>query len=215
MHMNTRTRTITGSLQHMRGASLLALGLLLASTTAQGENQMTMQEHPDLVTMKGTPLTLLGNSVDVGAVAPDFRVVDGAFKPVRLSDFRGRVVLISAVPSLDTGVCSIQTKRFNAEMANLPTNVAVMTISMDLPFAQKRFCEAEKVDRIQVLSDSVWREFGTGYGLLVKDMGLLARCVYVIGSDGRVRYRDLVRELATQPNYDAALAAARDAAAGK
>jgi len=174
---------------------------------------MKLQEHSGLVTMKGKSLTLLGDSVDVGAEAPDFRVVDADFKPVRLSEFKGKVVLISAVPSLDTGVCSLQTKRFNDEAGKLPGDVVILTISTDLPFAQKRFCEAEKVEHIRVLSDSVWREFGSNYGLLIKDMGLLARCVLVIGRDGRVRYKDLVPELSKHPNYESALKATRDAAA--
>lgn len=173
---------------------------------------MTLQEQANLVTMKGNPVTLLGPSIGVGAAAPEFRVVDAAFHPVKLSDFKGRIVLISAVPSLDTGVCALQTKRFNEEATSLPSNVVILTVSMDLPFAQKRFCAAEKVDRIQVLSDSVWRDFGSKYGLLIKDMGLLARCVLVVGPDGRVCYRDLVHEITTHPDYDAALKAARAAA---
>jgi thiol peroxidase len=164
--------------------------------------------------MKDDPVTLLGpeTPVDVGDPAPDFRVVDGAFQPVTLEDVKGRVVLISAVPSLDTGVCSAQTKRFNEEAARLPDDVSVLTISMDLPFAQKRFCDAEKVDRIRVLSDHVWRSFGLSYGVLIKDMGLLARSVWVIGKDGRIAYRQIVSEVTEHPDYDAALAAAREVA---
>ena len=124
----------------------------------------------------------------------------------------GKVVLISAVPSLDTGVCSAQTKRFNDEAARLPADVVILTLSMDLPFAQKRFCEAEKVERLRVLSDAVWREFGLGYGVLMKDRGLLARSIFVVGRDGRVAYEQIVRETSTHPDYDAALAAARQAA---
>lgn len=190
----------------MLGVVLLAMGALAA------DDKGAPAERAGLVTMKGKPVTLLGAGVGVGATAPEFRVVDAAFKPVKLSDFPGRVVLVSAVPSLDTGVCSRQTKRFNEEAAKLPTNVVILTVSMDLPFAQKRFCSAEKIDRIQVLSDSVWRDFGAKYGLVIKDMGLLARCVLVIGPDGRVRYSELVPEIATEPKYDAALKAARDTA---
>lgn len=167
------------------------------------------------VTMKGNPLTLVGRQIKEGEAAPDFKVVDAGFKPVKLADFKGQVVLISAVPSLDTGVCSLQTKRFNEEAARLPTNVVVMTVSEDLPFAQKRFCEAEKVERIKVLSDSVWREFAAKYGILIQDMGLLARSVWVVGRNGTVAYRQIVPELTTHPDYDAALKAARDAAAVK
>ena len=164
------------------------------------------------VTMKGNPVTLVGTPVKERDVAPDFTAVDSAFKPVKLSDFKGQVVLISAVPSLDTGVCALQTKRFNDEAAHLPANVVVLTISEDLPFAQKRFCEAEKIGRIKVLSDSVWREFGAKYGILIKDMGLLARSVWIVGRDGQVAYRQIVPELSMHPDYDAALKAVQAAA---
>ena len=173
---------------------------------------MNPQEREGVVTIHGKPAIVLGGDVKVGDAAPDFRAVDGSFQPVRLSSFRGRPCLISAVPSLDTPVCSLQTKRFNDEMQKLPREVLVMTISMDLPFAQKRFCEAEKVDRILVLSDHVWREFGLSYGLLIKDMGLLARSIFVVGKDGRIAYRQIVPELTSHPDYDAALAAVRKAA---
>ena len=174
---------------------------------------MEAKERTGLVAMRGAPLTLLGEAVKVGDVAPDFRVVDAKFQPVKLSDFKGEVCLISAVPSLDTSVCALQTKRFNEEITKLPAGVAAMTISQDLPFAQKRFCESEKVERIMVLSDHVWREFGLKYGVLVKDMGLEARSVFVVGKDGRISYMQIVAELANQPDYDAALNAVRAAAA--
>jgi len=173
---------------------------------------MDAQERKGLVTMAGAPLSLLGPDVNVGDTAPDFRAVDAGFKPVKLADFKGRACLVSAVPSLDTGVCAAQTKRFNDEVKNLPPGIAVITISMDLPFAQKRFCDSEKVDRVLVLSDHVWREFGLGYGVLIKDMGLLARSIFVVGKDGRVAYKEIVPELTQHPDYNAALAAARKAA---
>ena len=164
------------------------------------------------VTMKGQPVALVGTAVREGETAPDFRVVDTAFHPVKLSEFKGQVVLISAVPSLDTDVCSTQTRRFNEEAATLPANVVILTISEDLPFAQKRFCEAGKVFRIRTLSDSVWREFGSRYGILIADRGLLARSVWIIKPNGKVGYRQIVPELSTEPDYDAALQAAREAA---
>ena len=191
----------------------LLLAALLLTATAEGEDELkTAPEHSGQVTMQGKPVTLLGEPVETGAVAPDFRVVDGSFAPVRLSDFSGKVVLISAVPSLDTRVCSLQTQRFNQEAAALPGDVVLLTISRDLPFAQKRFCEAEKVDRIRILSDAVWRDFGMKYGLEIQDMGLLARSVFVIGKDGRVLYKELVPEMGNQPDYDRALQAMRAAA---
>jgi len=171
-----------------------------------------MKTEPPSVTMRGKPVVLLGTSVGVGETAPDFRVVDNVFQPVKCSDFKGHVILISAVPSLDTPVCSLQTQRFNEEAAKLPSNVVVLAISEDLPFAQKRFCESEKVGRIRILSDSVWRDFGMKYGILIENMGLLARSVWIIGADGRVAYRQIVPEITTHPDYEAALAAARKTA---
>jgi len=173
---------------------------------------MDLVERNGIVTMKGKALTLLGPDVRVGDPAPGFRVVDGAFQPVRFADFAGRAVLISAVPSLDTGVCALQTKRFNDEIESLPRDVIVLTVSMDLPFAQKRFCELEKVDRVQVLSDHVWREFGASYGILIKDLGLLARSVFVVEKGGRIAYRQIVPEVTEPPDYEAALKALRAAA---
>ena len=173
---------------------------------------MSKQERDGVVTMHGDPLTLLGPDVAVGAPAPDFRVVDGTFTPVALSNLKGTVCLISAVPSLDTGVCAAQTKRFNDELETLPENVAVLTISTDLPFAQKRFCDAENLDRVQVLSDHVWREFGLAYGVLIKDMGLLTRSVFVVDKNGTLVHKQIVPEITEHPDYDTALAAARAAA---
>ena len=169
-------------------------------------------ERIGAITMKGDPLTLVGPDIQVGKIVPDFRVVDMSFAPVHLSDFAGRAVLISAVPSLDTGICSLQTKRFNEEIANLPDDVAIITLSTDLPFAQKRFCEAEKVDRIKILSDSVHRDFALKYGVMIKDMGLLARAIFVIGKDSTLLYKQIVPEVASHPDYDRALAEIRKAA---
>ena len=170
------------------------------------------QERTGLVTMKGGPVTLLGAGIKVGDKAPDFTAVDAGWRPVKLSDFKGKVVLISAVPSLDTPVCSLQTKRFNDEAAKLPANVQVITISEDLPFAQKRFCESEKVGTLKVVSDTTEREFGMKYGLLIKGMSLLTRCVIVVGKDGAIKYMDLVPEITQHPDYDKALEAAKTAA---
>lgn len=172
---------------------------------------MEAQERPGVVTARGNPVTLLGPDLAVGAEAPDFKVVDADFKPVSLSDFRGRTVLLSAVPSLDTPVCSLQTTRFNREADSLPANVAVLTISQDLPFAQSRFCQQENVKKIKVLSDHVWRDFGLKYGVLIKENGLLARSIFVISPGGKIAYRQIVPELAHHPDYEKALAAAREA----
>jgi thiol peroxidase len=193
----------------MKVIMLLLTMLCLAGCATRSDyafnDLSSLPEHPGAVTAGGEPLTLLGPEVQVGRPAPEFTVVDASFNPVRLSDFRGRPVLISAVPSLDTGVCSLQTRTFNERVARLPGDVAALTISMDLPFAQKRFCSAEHIDRLQVLSDFVRRDFGSRYGILIKDRGLLARAVFVIGPDGTLVYREIVPELGHEPDYDEAL----------
>lgn len=161
------------------------------------------------VKMGGQPVALAGELPAVGATAPSFKVVDDKFTPVSLADFKGKTVLISAVPSLDTGVCALQTKRFNKEVANFDSNVVMLTISEDLPFAQKRFCKVENVNKIKVLSDSVWRDFAKQYGLLIPNMGLLARAIFIVDADGKIQYRELVADVAHHPDYDQALAALR------
>ena len=168
---------------------------------------MVLNERNGVVNIRGNPVTLLGPDLVVGDDAPEFRVVDGDFNEVKRSDFAGKTVLISAVPSLDTGVCSMQTRRFNEEADRLPENVVALTISQDLPFAQTRFCDTENVKRLKVLSDHVWREFGTRYGVLIKENALLARSIFVISPDGKVAYREIVPELTDHPDYDRALAA--------
>ncbi|MCW3174319.1 thiol peroxidase [Shewanella sp. FYR11-62] len=167
------------------------------------------------VTMGGHAVALKGNLPLNNATAPDFKVVDDKFNPVYLSDFKGKTVLISAVPSLDTGVCALQTKRFNTEFANFSADVVMLTISTDLPFAQKRFCQTESVDKIKVLSDSVWRNFADQYGLLIEDRGLLARAIFIIDANGQLQYQELVKEVSQHPNYDAALSALTKIAAVK
>lgn len=176
------------------------------NTYANSIDQTTLTETDNLVKAGSKYVTLLGNQVTEGEMAPDFKVVNDSFAPVTLSDFKHKPVLISVVPSLDTGVCSLQTKRFNEEVANLPKNVAMLTISNDLPFAQKRFCKAENIDKINVLSDAVWRDFGAKYGLLIKDMGLLTRAIFIIDEQGKIAYKELVANISQHPNYDNALA---------
>jgi len=158
-----------------------------------------------LVKVGGKSVILLGSQVSLGEKAPNFKVVDKNFAAVTLNDFSGKTVLISVVPSLDTGVCSLQTKRFNEEVINLPENIVMLTISNDLPFAQKRFCKAENIDKLQVLSDSVWRDFGKKYGLLIKDMGLLTRSIFIIDNTGKIAYKELVANVSNHPNYEMAL----------
>jgi thiol peroxidase len=169
-----------------------------------------MVERTGLVTMGGNAVTLVGEEIKVGAQAPDFTVVDNDLNPVALTDYPGKVLVLAAVPSLDTEVCSIETRRFNAEAAALGEDVVILTISMDLPFAQKRWCGAAGVDRVVTLSDYRDASFGTAYGVLIKEVRLLARTVFVVDREGVVRYVELVPELGQEPNYEAALAAVRE-----
>ena len=168
-----------------------------------------MQEKTGIITFKGNSFTLLGPEIKVGAAAPDFRVVDGSLAPVTLASFAGKVKIISAVPSLDTPVCDTETRRFNQEAASLPDNVAVLTISLDLPFAQKRWCGAAGIDRVTTLSDYQERSFGQAYGVLIKELKLLSRSIFVIDRNDTIRYIQHVPEVTHEPDYTAVLAAVR------
>lgn len=165
------------------------------------------QEREGVVTFKGNPVTLLGPDVTEGMPAPDFRVVDNALQPVTLADSAGKIRLITAVPSIDTQVCDTMTRTFNQRAAALGDKVAVYTISMDLPFAQKRWCGAAGIEGIQTLSDYQERSFGSNYGLLIKQLMLLARAVFVIDSQDMIAYRQLVPEVTAEPDYEEAIQA--------
>lgn len=168
-----------------------------------------MQERDGIVTMKGSPLTLMGTELQVGDKAPDFVALDNDLNPVSFDSFRGKVCIVSSVPSLDTPVCDMETRRFNDEAGRLDDNVEILTISMDLPFAQKRWCGAAGVDRVQTLSDHRDAAFGQAYGVLIKDLRLLARAVFVVDKEGTIRYMELVKEIASEPDYDAVLKAVK------
>ncbi|MHC4069783.1 MAG: thiol peroxidase [Planctomycetota bacterium] len=168
-----------------------------------------MKERKGLVTMKGNALTLVGQEVCVGDAAPDFEVVANDLSPVGFSSFHGKVCIISSVPSLDTSVCDVMTRRFNEEAAGLGEDAIVLTISMDLPFAQKRWCGAAEVENLQTLSDHRQASFGTAYGVLIKELRLLARAVFVVDKERIVRYVELVNELTEEPNYDSVLKTAK------
>jgi len=164
-----------------------------------------MKERPGLVTMRGDPLTLMGTEVKVGQPAPDFVALDNDLTSVSFSSFRGRVCILSSVPSLDTPVCDMETRKFNREAERLGTDVMVLTISMDLPFAQKRWCGAAGVTRVQTLSDHRDASFGLSYGVLIKELRLLARAVFMVDREGVVRYTQLVKEVTSEPDYKAVL----------
>lgn len=168
-------------------------------------------ERPRAVTFKGNPVTLVGREVRVGDRAPDFTVLDNSLVPVTLKDTAGKVRIISVVPSLDTPVCDQQTRRFNAEAAKLP-NVEILTVSMDLPFAQKRWCGAAGIDKVRTLSDHREASFGLAFGTLIKELRLNTRAVFVVDQEGTVRHVEYVKEITSHPDYDAALAAARQLA---
>ncbi len=169
--------------------------------------------RPGAVTFKGTPMTLVGEPVQVGQQAPDFTLYyfEGGLKPLKLADFKGKPSLISVVPSLDTGVCATQTKRFNDELASLGDKVNAVTVSLDLPFAQNRFCGAEGIKSMRVGSDYQDRSFGKSYGMLIDELKLLARGLFVLDKNGKVIHEELVKEVADQPNYATAMAALKGA----
>jgi thioredoxin-dependent peroxiredoxin len=173
-------------------------------------------ERKGVVTFRGNPVTLSGPEIKVGQSAPDFSAIDTSLGTAKLADARGKVLILSSVPSLDTPVCDTETRRFNEEAAKLG-DVEVWTISMDLPFAQKRWCGAAGITHVKTLSDFREREFGQKYGVLVKDgplAGVDTRAVFVVAKDGKVAHAEYVKEITTEPNYEAALAAAKKAAGG-
>jgi len=172
--------------------------------------EVVMNERSGAVTMKGNPLTLLGNKLETGDKAPDVELLGNDLQPVRLSAFSGKVVIISSVPSLDTPVCDMETRRFNTEAANLGDDVAIAVISMDLPFAQARWCGAAGVDKLTTLSDHRSAAFGEAYGVLIKELRLLARSIFVVDRSGAIQYIQHVKEISEEPDYGAVIAAARN-----
>jgi thioredoxin-dependent peroxiredoxin len=171
------------------------------------------QERAGAVTMRGNPLTLVGPELKVGAAAPAFTLIGAGMKPVSLADYKGKVKIISTIPSVDTPVCDAETRRFNEEAAKLPPDVVVLTVSMDLPFAQARWCGAAGVDKVTTLSDYRGAHFGETYGVLIKELFLLARVVFVVDKNDKIVHVEYVKEVANQPNFESTLEAARKAAA--
>jgi thiol peroxidase len=160
-----------------------------------------MSERAGIVTMRGNPLTLVGSEANVGDAAPDFVVLANDLSPVRFSSFRGKVCVLSSLPSLDTPVCHAQTRRLDKDAERLCADVAILTISMDLPFAQKRWSDAAGMTRVQTLSDHRDAAFGTSYGLLIKELRLLARAVLLVDREGTIRYVQVVKEMTDEPAY--------------
>lgn len=167
-------------------------------------------ERKGIVTIMGNPLTLLGPKLEVGSKAPDFTVVDADLKEVTLGDFSGKVKVISVTPSLDTPVCDFQARRFNQEASQLPGDVAILNISMDLPFAIARYCAGAGIDKLKAFSDHRDASFGNAYGVLIKELRLLARSLFIIDKDGVIRYIEIVPEVTHAPDYDKALNALKE-----
>ncbi len=165
-------------------------------------------ERKGVITFKGGPLTLIGPEIKVGDTAPGFKLLNNSLGEVTLDQFKGKTLILSVAPSLDTPVCAEQTRRFNKEVANLPAGVEVLTISADLPFAQGRFCGGEGI-KIATLSDHRDMAFGDAYGTHIKELRLEARSVFVVGKDGKIKHVEYVKEVTEHPNYDAALKAAK------
>jgi thiol peroxidase len=166
-------------------------------------------ERKGVVTAQGNPVTLIGPEIKAGDRAPDFVVLDKDLQATGLKDFAGKIKMISVTPSLDTPVCDMQARRFNKEAADLPDDVAVLNVSMDLPFAVGRFCATAGIDRVKAFSDHRDASFGRAYGVLIKELRLLARSIFVIDRDGKVSYVEIVPEITRHPDYDMALKAAK------
>ena len=171
------------------------------------------EERKGAITMRGNPMTLVGPELKSGQQAPNFTLIGKDMRPVTLDNFKGKVKIIASVPSLDTPVCDAETRRFNEEASKLPGNVQVLTVSMDLPFAAARWCGAAGVNNVTTLSDWRGAQFGEAYGTLIKELHLDARAVFVVDKNDRLVHVEYVKEVANQPNFDAALEAARKAAA--
>ena len=162
-------------------------------------------ERNGIVTFQGTPLTLMGTELKSGDQAPKFTMLDNELNEVRLKDFRGKIKVISVTPSLDTPVCDMQARRFNEEAARLPEDIVVLNISMDLTFAISRFCAAAGIDKVKTLSDHRDTSFGTAYGVLIKELRLLTRSIFIIDKEDVIKYLEIVPEVTNQPDYDKAI----------
>jgi thiol peroxidase len=189
---------------------VLVLAAACSHAAAPGDQRV---EEPGLVHRGDKPLTLLGPTLDVGAPMPDVTLSDAKLGPIKLSDFKGKVIVLSVVPSIDTPVCENQTHKMSAAIDQMPKGVAVFTVSRDLPFAQQRF-QQEAVIKTTMASDYHGGEFGKAFGLEVKETGLLGRSVWIIGADGKIAYRQIVAEQGQEPDYDEVMVAVKRVAGG-
>lgn len=195
------------------GMLMACLGLVSAGFGADQAGE-SMPRRTGVVTQAGEPLTLLGHEIKVGEKAPGFTVINNQMQPVSLSDFAGKVRIITVFPSIDTKVCAIQARQFNQRAAPLE-DVQILSISVDLPFALERFCAAEGIDKVLTLSDHRQTEFGLKYGFLIEELRLLARGTVIVDREGVVRYVEYVPELGSEPDYDRAIAVAKALASEK
>ena len=168
-------------------------------------------ERKGIISFKGHPMTLVGSPVGKGQRAPDFRLLANDLSPRSLGDYKGKVLILSVVPSLDTGVCDLQTRRFNSEASGLGEKVRILTVSCDLPFAQARWCGLAGVDQLETLSDHFDLSFGMAYGVVIKELRLLTRSIFVVDASGVITYAEIVPEVTHEVNFEGALAAARGA----
>jgi thiol peroxidase len=182
-----------------------------ASTSQTEKEETTMIERANVITFKGGPLTLVGKEIKKGDKAPAFTLTANDLSDLKSDQYAGKVLVLSVVPSLDTPVCANQTRKFNEEAAKISSDAIILTVSMDLPFAQARFCGAAGIDRVVTASDYKHREFGPAYGVLIKELGLLGRAIFVVNKSGEVTHVEYVKEVTTEPNYDAALEAVKAA----
>lgn len=182
-------------------------GVLVLPVSLSNSQKVPIMSRPQAVTFKGNPLTLAGEAVRTGQPAPDFKLhyYEGGLKTIGLADLKGKPSIISVVPSLDTPVCATQTKRFNDELSAMGDKVNALTVSLDLPFAMNRFCGAESISNMRAVSDYQDRSFGNNWGMLIEELKLLARGVFVLDADAKVVYAETVSEVTSEPNYEAAL----------
>jgi thioredoxin-dependent peroxiredoxin len=199
----------------VRTLALSLISLVVAAACGKSSDNKTQQptrtERTDVISRGSGPLTLLGPTLDVGDPMPDVKLADSKLDAIQLASLKGKIIVLSVVPSIDTRVCETQTHKVSDLMAQMPPNVEVFTVSRDLPFAQTRFAE-EAMTKTKFGSDYNEREFGRAFGVDVKETGLLARSVWVIGPDGKIAYRQLVANQGSEPDYDALMAAVKRAA---
>lgn len=189
----------------MRKLILLTAAIGITFSLA-AQKTTSMKENKQITSRKGAPLTLLGNMVSVGDMAPDFKVIDNAGKEVKLSDYKGKTVVITVFPSINTPVCAMQTRKFNEKATSMGDNVVVLTVSRDVPEDLSKFCAAEGIRNIRTLSDKKYGDFGPKYGFLLKEMDLLGRGTVIVDKDGKVVYAEYVSDIVNEPDYQAAIA---------